>query len=360
MNFKKGTFDRHLMPKPFRRFSPVSALHSIEEIDLNALKESGKRLILLDVDNTLLPWKSYDISESTRAWVDRAKSLGFHFCVLSNTRHPDRLVKICEDLQIEFIRDKFKPSPRMFHLAIEKFQVSATESIMVGDQLLTDIWGANRANIDAIWVRKIAKKEFVGTRLVSRNIEFFVGLVLYRYFQSSAVDSEHRPGFFGHEIVRQIAKFLLVGLSSFIIDAGIFSILMFAIKIGSHPLGEVFGQYLVSQFPNIFHSPASISDPSVPFFKVPSTCLAILNGYYWNSKWTFNHTSATEYGPLLRRYFAINLVGLVLSTSITTGLNQLLPGHSKASLAVSVICATAVVAVWNFGGSRFYVFRKSS
>ncbi|MFX8828789.1 HAD-IA family hydrolase, partial [Acinetobacter baumannii] len=88
----------------------------------------------------------------TLTWISRAKSMDFSLCVLSNTRKPDRLVKLCGQMGLEFIRDRFKPSPRMFLLALERHKLSAEQAVMIGDQLMTDVLGANRAGIDAIWV----------------------------------------------------------------------------------------------------------------------------------------------------------------------------------------------------------------
>ena len=55
--FRAGTFEREHMPRALRRFSPASSLERVEDVDLVALKAQGKRLVLLDVDNTLLPWR---------------------------------------------------------------------------------------------------------------------------------------------------------------------------------------------------------------------------------------------------------------------------------------------------------------
>ena len=61
--FRSGTFARDEMPGMLRRFSPSESLATVEEVDLAALQESGKKLVLLDVDNTLMPWRS---NERTR------------------------------------------------------------------------------------------------------------------------------------------------------------------------------------------------------------------------------------------------------------------------------------------------------
>jgi len=176
--FRTGQFDRSQL-KALRKLCPCQACDSIYDIDLDALKKQGKKLILLDVDNTILPWKSEKYTAELLAWVDRIKAAGMKLCILSNTRHPARLIRIAEKLGIDYIRDKFKPSRRMYEIALERYQAQKEEAVMVGDQLFTDVLGANRTGIDAIWVKPIAYKEFAGTK-ISRLGERLVRNRLYR------------------------------------------------------------------------------------------------------------------------------------------------------------------------------------
>ena len=352
--FKAGAFRRDNMPTSLRRFSPSEALDKLEDIDLDALKLSGKSVILLDVDNTLLPWRSHEIPPATRQWLDRAREMGFRFCILSNTRNPSRLDAITKELGIDYVRDKFKPSTRMYNMALERLQVKASEAVMVGDQLLTDILGANRAGIDAIWIRPMGSHEFVGTRYFSRNVERVIGSFLHRYFHvedGPLLEAAKKPGFFDHHLVRQFVKFCLVGASSTLIDAGLHFLLMFVVSINGVPLGTVLGDWALFKFPSLFSWAADPSAAAVPILKVPTACLAILNAYYWNRKWTFEQKGS------LRRYYVVALLGMVLNTFLTTVFNHLVPGHPKRSWAIATAIATIVVAFWNFTGSRIYVFR---
>ena len=223
-----------------RRFSPSESLATVEEVNLAALRGSGKRLILLDVDNTLLPWRGDDIPSTVHEWLSEGKSLGLEFCILSNTRHPERLIGLSERLGVPYIRSKFKPSRRMYLMALEKHGCKPEEAVMVGDQLLTDVLGANRSGIDAIWIRPVGKREFIGTRLVSRNIERLVGRFLFKYFQVADGEMERAgpTGLFSHKIVRQFLKFCLVGGLSTVVDLGLHYLLMFKLSIGGVVLSE--------------------------------------------------------------------------------------------------------------------------
>lgn len=168
--WQSGTFDRERISPVWHPFLPTQAIDSIHSIDLQVLHETGKRLLLLDVDNTLVVWQSEDLSEEVYHWIQEAKRLGFLVCILSNTNRVERLQRICSHLGVDYIRGRMKPSRVMYRLALVKYQVHANQAIMVGDQLMTDVLGANRSGIDAIWVRQMGGHEFGPTK-INRFIE---------------------------------------------------------------------------------------------------------------------------------------------------------------------------------------------
>ena len=183
--FRTGRFDRGRLPGYLRRICPNRAVAEVGDIDPSQLRNAGKKLVLLDVDNTLTAWHGEDVPAASSNWIAGLKAAGLRTCVLSNTRRPERLRRITERLGIDFILGRFKPSPRMYHQALEQYGVRPEEAVMVGDQLFTDVWGANRAGIEAIWVKPIALKEFVGTK-VSRLAESMVRGSLYRVLEERA------------------------------------------------------------------------------------------------------------------------------------------------------------------------------
>jgi HAD superfamily phosphatase (TIGR01668 family) len=356
-----GSYHRERVHWSLRPFSPHATLECLSDVDLEALKGAGKELILLDVDNTLMPWRTEDIPASTVAWVEKARGLGFELCVLSNTRHPERLHRISEKLGLTYIRDRFKPSTRMYELALEKFGKEQKQAVMVGDQLLTDVLGANRAGIDALWVRPIHHTEFVGTRFISRNIERMVGVLLHHWFQAAdGVEPALREGFFQRQIVRQFAKFCVVGGSSTVVDAGLHYLLMFFIMVNGIPLGQALGGWLVETFPSVYGHLNHVSDAAVPVLKVPTAALAILNAFYWNRRWTFRIRDKSQQAAQLKKFIVVSVIGLILNTVLTTVFNSIIPGHPKQSWAAATAIATVAVAFWNFTGQRLYAFRVKS
>lgn len=373
--FLAGKFDASQVPRPFRSLCPSISVFSILDIEPEELYRSGKRLVLLDVDNTLLPWKSESIPPESLAWVESLKRAKLHICILSNTRHPARLDRIAKRLGVPYLRGKFKPNPSIYRQAMAAHQVRPDQTIMIGDQLFTDVLGANRCGIEAVWVRRMDRKEFFGTNF-SRIGERIVRRRLYAAMakptetdQAEQVpapqDTERDLPASGVSaltllqvpVVRQFVKFAIVGGSSTVIDKGLLFVLMFFVPCGGQPLGTALGIWLSTNLPSVFGNPYRPSDPAVPVLTVFSASIAILNSFYWNRRWTFKIRGKAERLAQLRRFVVVSVTGLFLNTLITTSLNAVIPGHQKLSLAVASAVAIVAVAFWNFTGQKLWAFR---
>lgn len=160
-------------------FRPNEFVDSVPEIDLPALKAKGFSSLMLDLDNTLLPWKDSVVPESVAAWVEQAKALGYGLCIVSNTHNPRRLHKIASRLGIPCVHGALKPRKHGFLKAIGMLSCEASGSVVVGDQLLTDILGGNLCGMYTILVRPMHRREFVGTKL-SRLVEKGIFALLRR------------------------------------------------------------------------------------------------------------------------------------------------------------------------------------
>lgn len=355
--FRAGRFSREGV---LRQFSPVEAYHTLWEIELDRLVAAGKKLILIDIDNTLLPWRSEEFPPESLAWIARGRELGLEFCILSNTRNVARLHRLSEVMEIPYLTGKFKPSRAMYVQALEKFQVTPEQAVMIGDQLFTDVLGANRAGIEAIWVKPMTRREFVGTK-VNRFAERFVASRLYKTLLAEDDDLPIVPktGIFHRRIVRQFAKFCIVGGSSFLIDAGSHRLLMFNAFVDGEPLSQVVGRWAVGLWmPASQITATTAHDVAFAVFKVCTASLAILNSFIWNRLWTFNIRGKEEYGRQLSKFVVVSVIGLALNTLIASGLNSLIGGGESRSWVIGTFVAAAVVAIWNFTGQRLWAFRK--
>jgi len=364
-DFRAGKFERERVPGWARGFCPAHSSLSLLDIDLRALSQSGKKLILLDVDNTLLPWRGEAVPQTSLDWVTAARKCGLELCILSNTRHPARLDRIAKKLGVHYLRGKFKPSPAMYRQAIKQFGVQPQQAVMIGDQLFTDILGANRAGIEAIWVRPMTPHDFVGTK-ISRFGERLLRGTLYRTLSNDGSEeaADLPPGGAGvvelmkKPVVRQFIKFCIVGGSSTVIDLGLHYIMLYVVQVDGRPFGEVLGRSLIDSMPWLFGFASDADSAAYPVLKVVSSGVAILNSFYWNRRWTFDIRGKEERMRQLHRFVAVALIGMALQTLIGTGLRNIIPGHPKRSWAIASAIATVVVAFWNFSGQKLWTFRK--
>jgi putative flippase GtrA len=151
-----------------------------------------------------------------------------------------------------------------------------------------------------------------------------------------------------------------VGGTSTLLDAGLHFVLMFVILIGGKPLGVALGRWLQSEMPQIFGMFDKPSDAAFPVLKVLTSIVGILNGFYWNRRWTFKIQGKEEAGRQLAKFSLVAVTGLCLNTLISTGLNNVIAGHPKRSWLIATIIATIVVAFWNFTGHRIWTFKKKA
>jgi len=151
-------------------FRPNARAASIADIDATALHEQGFVGLLLDLDNTLLPWKDTNLPESSREWVESAKAAGMKPVLVSNTHYPKRLNFIAGELRIPAIPRSLKPRRHGFEKAAALVGCELEQAVVVGDQLLTDIWGGNRVGAYTVLVNPIHHREFIGTK-ISRMVE---------------------------------------------------------------------------------------------------------------------------------------------------------------------------------------------
>jgi HAD superfamily phosphatase (TIGR01668 family) len=150
--------------------NPDVYVDALVSIDPGDLKAAGFEAVLLDLDNTMLPWKSSELPESTRGWVRRAKEVGLKLCIVSNTHYPRRLNKIAGELEVPSVDRALKPRKQGFMRALLLLDCAPDKTVVIGDQVMTDIIGGNAAGMLTVLVKPMHPKEFLGTKL-SRVLE---------------------------------------------------------------------------------------------------------------------------------------------------------------------------------------------
>ena len=141
----------------FERFFPDERIDSTYEIDFEKLYDEGYRGLIFDIDNTLVPHGAR-ADDRAVALFRRLKRLGYVCCLLSNNQ-VERVEMFNEDVQVEYIYNAHKPSTRNYRKAMEILGTDVGNTICIGDQLFTDVYGAKRAGIRNILVKPIHPKE---------------------------------------------------------------------------------------------------------------------------------------------------------------------------------------------------------
>ena len=157
----------------FKRLYPKHFVASIYDIDLEMLKRNGVKAILTDLDNTLVAWNIADAPDELVSWLDMVNNqYGFDVIIVSNN-NGDRVKKFADPLGLHYIAPARKPLPIGFKRALTEFGYHAKEVVFLGDQLFTDVLGANSVGIEVIHVQPVVKTDGVVTkfnRLMERVI----------------------------------------------------------------------------------------------------------------------------------------------------------------------------------------------
>lgn len=136
---------------------------SLKDIHFNYLKDSGIKVILLDMDNTILKYGEKEIDEDIDKLINALKSR-FTIVLFSNST-PMKVRKIGENLDIPYISFAFKPSKRGFKKVFKKYKVQPEEVAIIGDQLLTDIKGGNKVGITTILIEPLNTEDGIATKV---------------------------------------------------------------------------------------------------------------------------------------------------------------------------------------------------
>ena len=151
------------------RFYPDETAESAYSINYEQLRQKGYIAIIYDIDNTLVEHGA-PANEQSLELSEKLKSLGFEVMVLSNNKEP-RVKSFADDMGIRYIYKANKPSPKQYQAAMVMMGSNEKNTLLIGDQLFTDIWGANNAQIHSILVRPIDKKEEIQI-VLKRYLEY--------------------------------------------------------------------------------------------------------------------------------------------------------------------------------------------
>lgn len=145
------------------RYLPDYIAKSIFDMDLQKLKDMGIKGLAVDIDNTLVPMNVKEPSEQAAAWVDKAKSMGFKVCILSNAMN-HRAELFMDKLGIHGVGFAQKPSRKGYDKAARRMGLSHNECAILGDQLFTDIKGGVKAGFLTVFTEYLDNNEIKWVR----------------------------------------------------------------------------------------------------------------------------------------------------------------------------------------------------
>jgi hypothetical protein len=160
VKMRAGDESKRFMVDPFLNFiKPSAYIDSVKDINTFTLAEQGKKLIICDLDNTLVPHFTKYPTKLAFDFVDRAHKAGLHFVIFSNNTDK-RVSFFAEKLGVDkFISGAKKPFPGKLKKVMEELDVTPKETVIIGDMIVMDMFAANLIDADSILVRPIIDPE---------------------------------------------------------------------------------------------------------------------------------------------------------------------------------------------------------
>ena len=141
-------------------FLPRLMTEKTTDVTPELLRSCGIKLLMLDFDNTIVPYTTTTPTAEMEQWLTDMNTLpDIQLCIVSNS-HNDRVPKFCRERGIGVITHAKKPFPKGINECLAKYGIPASEAALIGDQIFTDTLGANNAGVMPILVRAIENHNF--------------------------------------------------------------------------------------------------------------------------------------------------------------------------------------------------------
>ena len=154
----------------FQNLYPDEEYRSSYEIPYESYYQKGFRGILFDVDNTLVE-HDQPVTIEAIALFEKLRKIGFEVCIISNNKEP-RVKPLADTLGAKYVYKADKPSAKGYVQGMEHMGTTASNTMFVGDQIFTDIYGANKCGIDSILVDfiRLPEEKWFGKRRILEKI----------------------------------------------------------------------------------------------------------------------------------------------------------------------------------------------
>lgn len=135
-------------------FLPTIITESVTDLTPELLRQKDIRLLMLDFDNTIVPYTTNTPTEKMSQWLKDITSSGIAVCIVSNSKK-DRVPKFCQAYGLSCITHAKKPFSKGIRQCLEKYNIPAENAALAGDQIYTDTLGANCTGVKSILVTAI-------------------------------------------------------------------------------------------------------------------------------------------------------------------------------------------------------------
>ena len=145
-------------------------VRSVDLIDVDDLRNQGIRCVLLDRDNTLVPRDATSAPPEVEVWLARLRQAGIAVCMVSNNFHTKEVCASAKELNCEVVHHAMKPAPIAIWHALLRCGVTPEQTMLIGDQLFTDMIAGNLAGVQTVLVRPQSVTDLWYTQLF-RKVE---------------------------------------------------------------------------------------------------------------------------------------------------------------------------------------------
>lgn len=155
--------------QPDRFFSRITRIDVQRD-----LLACGRTHVLLDVDNTILSRATGEVPRDVGVWLGRARTAGVSFCLVSNNWHQN-VFDLAAELELPLVARSVKPLPPAFLLGMSKIGAKRRDTVVVGDQLITDCMGGHFLGIPVYMVLPLVEQDLKHTLMLRHVEKLFIG-----------------------------------------------------------------------------------------------------------------------------------------------------------------------------------------
>ena len=146
-----------------KKFTPTYYAQTLYDIPAHFFTKIGVKTLVIDLDNTLAAYDELVATDATIAYVKSLEAAGLQVLLVSNNR-PERVKTYADSLGVPYLAKAYKPLKRRLVKYLRTYEVNKADVMMVGDQLLTDVFCANNLGVKIILTEKLVERDQITTR----------------------------------------------------------------------------------------------------------------------------------------------------------------------------------------------------